>query len=225
MWAYPQDLGSWPQLHEKHFRARRPCWYKTPQLPAYTMHSTSQREKQTPSSPTTLTKAHILKLCKKNVLFSQHNKLSRIPPCTQTATINRKYIHQSKRDNTRRGNTVKKKLFQDKRSSKITERSGGAYTSAFARWANGWRALQWQERQRVAETQRWVNIRETVRLTGLKTHFYTLRRKHWRDDVSLLYTEPVVPNHDPLNEWFQSVNSSQCKYLFKMISKQCNSVT
>lgn len=52
----------------------------------------------------------------------------------------------------------------------ITERSDGAYTSAFASWANRWRALQWQEeRQRVAETQKWVNIRKTE----LKTHIYT----------------------------------------------------
>ena len=43
----------------------------------------------------------------------------------------------------------------------ITERSDGAYTSAFASWANGWRALQWQEkRQRVAETQRRVNYQK-----------------------------------------------------------------
>lgn len=48
------------------------------------------------------------------------------------------------------------------RLDEITERSDGAYTSAFASWANGWRALQWQERQRVAETQRWVNIRKAV---------------------------------------------------------------
>lgn len=40
------------------------------------------------------------------------------------------------------------------RLSEITESSDGAYASAFARWANGWRALQWQERQRVAETER-----------------------------------------------------------------------
>lgn len=57
------------------------------------------------------------------------------------------------------------------RLNEITEHSDGAYTSAFASWANGWRALQWQERQRVAETQ--MSEYQKGCLTELKTHIQT----------------------------------------------------
>ncbi len=55
------------------------------------------------------------------------------------------------------------------RLNEITERSDGAYTSAFASWANGWRALQWQERQ---ESGRDTEMSEYQKgsLTELKTH-------------------------------------------------------
>lgn len=79
----------------------------------------------------------------------------------------------------------------------MSERSDGAYTSAFASWANGWRALQWQERQRVVETE--MSAYQKGCLTELKTQFNRLREKHGNGHIKLYYITPAVPNLPLLN--------------------------
>lgn len=92
----------------------------------------------------------------------------------------------------------------------MSERSDGAYTSAFASWANGWRALQWQERQRVVETE--MSACQKGCLTELKTQFNRLRDKHGNGHITLYYITPAVPNL-PLLDVRETADEPKCLFI------------
>ena len=73
-------------------------------------------------------------------------------PCSQTATMNTQ-AKQTQRIHWR----DKDEMALLKKGA---ESSVGAYTSAFASWANRWRALQWQEERQERQRHSRVNIRK-----------------------------------------------------------------
>ena len=115
-------------------------------------------------------------------------------PCNQTATVNTHkkcaHTHTHKLNNNQQWRG-QHSIFRD--SLRSQSASDGAYTSAFASRANGWRALQWQERQRVAETE--TSKYQRGSLTELKTQCYNrLREKHGHGNMSLYHIKPALPN-------------------------------